>query len=40
MHHATFSINSLAHLSGRQRYVTGDQSRNNWMLALLTMGEG
>ena len=38
--HATFSINSLAHLSGRQRYVTGDQSRNNWMLALLTMGEG
>ena len=38
--HATFSINSLAHLSGRQRYVTGDQSRNNWVLALLTMGEG
>ena len=24
----------------RQRYVTGDQSRNNWLLALLTMGEG
>ncbi len=38
--HATFSINSLAHLSGRRRYVTGDQSRNNWWLALLTMGEG
>jgi stearoyl-CoA desaturase (Delta-9 desaturase) len=38
--HATFSINSLAHLSGRRRYVTGDQSRNNWLLALLTMGEG
>ncbi len=38
--HATFSINSLAHLVGRARYVTGDQSRNNWLLALLTMGEG
>jgi stearoyl-CoA desaturase (delta-9 desaturase) len=38
--HATFSINSLAHLIGRPRYVTGDQSRNNWFLALLTMGEG
>jgi stearoyl-CoA desaturase (Delta-9 desaturase) len=38
--HATFSINSLAHVIGRQRYVTGDQSRNHWLLALLTMGEG
>jgi len=38
--HATFSINSLAHLAGRQRYVTGDQSRNNLWLALLTFGEG
>ena len=38
--HATFSINSLAHLFGRRRYITGDQSRNNWFLALLTMGEG
>ncbi len=38
--HATFSINSLAHVIGRKRYVTGDQSRNNWWLALLTFGEG
>jgi stearoyl-CoA desaturase (delta-9 desaturase) len=38
--HATFSINSLAHLTGRRRYVTGDQSRNNLWLALLTFGEG
>ncbi len=38
--HATFSINSLAHVVGRPRYVTGDQSRNNWWLALLTFGEG
>ncbi len=38
--HATFSINSLGHLFGRRRYVTGDHSRNNWLLALITMGEG
>ena len=38
--HATFSINSLAHVVGRQRYVTGDRSRNNLWLALLTFGEG
>lgn len=38
--HATFSINSLAHVVGRKRYLTGDQSRNNWWLALLTFGEG
>lgn len=38
--HATFSINSLGHLIGRRRYVTGDYSRNNWFLAFITMGEG
>jgi len=38
--HATFSINSLGHLLGRRRYVTGDHSRNNWFLAFITMGEG
>ena len=40
VYHATFCINSLAHVHGRQRYVTGDDSRNNWLLALITMGEG
>jgi len=40
VYHATFCINSLAHVHGRQRYVTGDDSRNNWFLALFTMGEG
>lgn len=40
VYHATFCINSLAHVHGRKRYVTGDDSRNNWLLALLTMGEG
>jgi stearoyl-CoA desaturase (delta-9 desaturase) len=40
VYHATFCINSLAHVRGRKRYVTGDDSRNNWLLAFLTMGEG
>lgn len=40
VYHATFCINSLAHVQGRKRYVTGDDSRNNWLLALFTMGEG
>lgn len=40
VYHATFCINSLAHVHGRKRYVTGDDSRNNWLLALMTMGEG
>lgn len=38
--HGSFSINSLAHVSGRQRYVTGDDSRNSFVLALITCGEG
>jgi stearoyl-CoA desaturase (Delta-9 desaturase) len=38
--HGTFFINSLAHVHGSQRYVTGDDSRNNWWLALITLGEG
>jgi stearoyl-CoA desaturase (delta-9 desaturase) len=38
--HVTFSINSFSHIIGRRPYITGDQSRNNWLLALLTMGEG
>jgi len=40
VYHATFCINSLAHVRGRRRYVTADDSRNNWLLALFTMGEG
>lgn len=38
--HGTFTINSLAHVFGSRRYATGDDSRNNWLLALLTLGEG
>lgn len=40
LYHATFTINSLAHTLGSQRFKTGDDSRNNWLLALLTLGEG
>ena len=38
--HATVTINSLAHLYGRRRFPTRDDSRNNLWLALLTFGEG
>ncbi|MFZ1615091.1 MAG: fatty acid desaturase, partial [Holophaga sp.] len=38
--HATFSINSLAHLWGSRRFRTPDHSRNNPVLALITLGEG
>jgi stearoyl-CoA desaturase (Delta-9 desaturase) len=40
LYHGTFFINSLAHVVGRQRYLTGDDSRNNWWLAVITLGEG
>ncbi len=38
--HATFTINSLSHVFGSRRYLTADTSRNNFLLALLTFGEG
>ena len=40
LYHATFCINSLAHVWGSRRYATHDHSRNNWLLALFTLGEG
>ena len=39
-YHGTYTINSLCHVWGRRRYATNDESRNNWLLALLTLGEG
>ena len=38
--HATFTVNSLAHVMGRRRYATEDTSRNSVLIAALTMGEG
>lgn len=38
--HGVFSINSLAHLFGTRDYETTDNSRNNPLVAVLTLGEG
>jgi stearoyl-CoA desaturase (delta-9 desaturase) len=38
--HCTLAINSLGHTWGSRRYCTPDESRNNGVLALLTLGEG
>lgn len=38
--HGTCTINSLSHLMGRRRYNTTDKSRNSFILALVTLGEG
>jgi len=40
LYHGTFSVNSLSHLWGSRRYATTDQSRNNFLIALWTGGEG
>ena len=40
LYHATFTVNSLAHVWGKRRYATTDQSRNNLWIALATLGEG
>ncbi len=38
--HGTFTINSLCHTWGKKRFNTEDDSRNNFWLALITLGEG
>jgi stearoyl-CoA desaturase (delta-9 desaturase) len=38
--HVTLTINSFAHRFGFRTYDTQDDSRNNWFLALITLGEG
>ena len=38
--HITLSINSLGHLWGKKSYFTNDNSRNNFLLAIFTLGEG
>src|SRR5207253_10142973 len=40
LYHATFTVNSLCHRFGGRRYATDDDSRNNCLVALLTLGEG
>ena len=38
--HITWSVNSAAHLWGYRTYETGEKSRNNWLVALISNGEG
>ncbi len=40
VYHGTFTINSLSHVWGWKRFDVSDESRNNPVLALITMGEG
>jgi fatty-acid desaturase len=38
--HSTWLVNSATHLWGKQRFATGEDSRNSWWVAILTFGEG
>ncbi|WP_428492282.1 acyl-CoA desaturase [Rhodopila sp.] len=38
--HITWSVNSASHLWGYRNYETGEHSRNNWFVALISNGEG
>jgi stearoyl-CoA desaturase (delta-9 desaturase) len=38
--HATFSVNSICHMFGRRDFRSRDESRNNWLVAVLVLGEG
>jgi stearoyl-CoA desaturase (Delta-9 desaturase) len=40
MMHGTLSATSISHRVGRKQFETGDQSRNNWLVVLLTFGDG
>jgi len=38
--HITWAVNSLTHLIGYRNYDSDEHSRNNWLVALVTVGEG
>ena len=38
--HSTWLVNSATHMWGSRRFATRDDSRNNWLIALITSGEG
>jgi stearoyl-CoA desaturase (delta-9 desaturase) len=38
--HITWSVNSLGHVWGYQTFDTADDSRNNWLVGLISNGEG
>jgi stearoyl-CoA desaturase (delta-9 desaturase) len=39
-HHATWSVNSVCHMFGARPFDVDDESRNNWLVALVSFGEG
>jgi stearoyl-CoA desaturase (Delta-9 desaturase) len=40
IHHTTFFVNSLAHYIGKPVFNAEATARDNWMVALVTLGEG
>ena len=40
LHHVTWSINSICHFYGKRPYETGDMSTNNWLMSVVSFGEG
>lgn len=40
VHHVTWSVNSVCHLWGSRPYRSNDQSRNNFLVGVLALGEG
>jgi stearoyl-CoA desaturase (delta-9 desaturase) len=40
LHHATWSVNSICHMCGRQPFGKDDESRNNWVVGIVALGEG
>ena len=40
LYHGTFTVNSLAHVIGRRRFETSDDSKNSFWISMITLGEG
>lgn len=40
LYHGTFTVNSLAHVMGRRRFETTDDSKNSFLISIITLGEG
>lgn len=40
LYHGTFCVNSATHIFGTKRFQTHDDSRNNWFVSIITLGEG
>jgi stearoyl-CoA desaturase (delta-9 desaturase) len=40
LHHVTWSVNSICHFFGKRPYDTGDKSTNNWLMSIVSFGEG